>query len=185
MTINDRERLKKLLIENSIFFGKFKLVSGLESDYYIDARRTTLHPLGSYLIGKIFLTEIYKDEKVVAVGGPTLGADPIIGSILSMSANNSRPLNGFIVRKREKGYGIKKLIEGNVKAGDRVAIVEDVVTTGGSVLKAIREVEDIEATVSKILFVVDREEGAKAKIESMGYSYYSIFNVSELIGNHC
>ncbi len=177
----DRERLKLILKENSILLGKFKLSSGMESNYYIDARFTTLHPEGVYLVGKIFLDETLKDSEIGAVGGPTMGADPIVGAILSLSHQNARPLRGFLVRKEEKQYGTGKLIEGNLNPGDRVVIVEDVATTGGSIFKAIDAVKNAGAIVKKVLVIVDREEGAREKLEDMAYEFFSIFKIGELL----
>jgi orotate phosphoribosyltransferase len=179
----ERERLKSILKENSILLGKFKLSSGKESNYYIDARLTTLHPEGIYLVGKIFLDEILKDSEIQAVGGPTIGADPIVGAILVLSHQNVRSLRGFLVRKEEKQHGTSKLVEGNLGLGDKVAIVEDVATTGGSTLRAIDAVESAGAIVKKVLVIVDREEGARETLEDMGYEFFSIFRIGELIVN--
>ncbi len=176
-----KERLKEILQEKSILRGDFTLASGKKSDYYIDARLTTLDAEGVNLIGKIFLEEIKKDSSITAVGGPTMGADPIVGSILVLSYEEDYPLPGFLVRKEEKGHGTGKLIEGNLKPKDRVAMIEDVVTTGGSVIKAINAVRDSGAEVSKLLVIVDREEGAKSKFEEMGVKFFSIFQISELL----
>ncbi len=177
----DRERLKQILKENSILLGKFKLSSGKESNYYIDARLTTLHPEGVHLVGKIFLDEILKDSEIAAVGGPTMGADPIVGSILTLSHQSSHPIRGFLVRKEEKQHGTGKLIEGNLMSGDKVAIVEDVATTGKSILKAIDAVENAGATVEKFLVIVDWEEGARKVLEDLAYEFFSIFKIGELI----
>ncbi|MGB7293625.1 MAG: orotate phosphoribosyltransferase [Thermodesulfobacteriota bacterium] len=179
--ISDREKLKKLLKENSILRGKFTLSSGKESDYYIDARLTTLHPEGLYLVGKIFLEDIVKSPEIKAVGGPTMGADPIVGSILALSIQKGHPLLGFIVRKGEKDHGTGKLIEGNLKSGHSVAIVEDVMTTGRSIFWAIDAVEKSGALVKKVLVIVDREEGGKETIEQKGYEFFSIFQVGEFL----
>jgi orotate phosphoribosyltransferase len=177
----ERERLKLILKENSILRGKYKLSSGKESNYYIDARLTTLHPEGVYLVGKIFLDDILKDSGIKAVGGPTMGADPIVGSILSLSHQIGCPLGGFLVRKEEKQHGTGKIIEGNLRQGDSVAIVEDVATTGGSILKAIEAAEDAGAIVKKVLVIVDREEGARKRLEERGYGFFSIFTIGELL----
>lgn len=179
-----RERLKLILKENSILLGKFKLTSGKESNYYIDARLTTLHPEGVYLVGRIFLDVILRDSEIQAVGGPTIGADPIVGSILALVGAGFKPaptLWGFLVRKEEKLHGTGKLIEGNLKPGDKVAIVEDVATTGGSILKAIDAVERMGAYVKKVLVIVDREEGARGTLEGRGYEFFSIFKIGELL----
>ncbi len=182
VTMSDlKKRLKEILRENSILRGKFTLASGKESDYYIDARLTTLHPEGVSLVGEIFLEEIKKDSSINAVGGPTTGADPIVGSLLVASQKGNHPLAGFLVRKQEKGYGTGKLIEGNLKSGDRAAVVEDVVTTGGSVIKAIDAVRAAGAEVRKVLVIVDREEGADEKFADMGIEFYSIFRISDLL----
>jgi len=180
----ERDRLKLLLKENSILVGKFKLSSGKESNYYIDARLTTLHPEGVYLAGKIFLDVISRDSEIQAVGGPTMGADPIVGSILALVGAGLKPaptLRGFLVRKEEKQHGTGKLIEGNLRSGDKVAIVEDVATTGGSILKAIDAVEGAGAVVRKVLVIVDREEGARRTLEDRGYEFFSIFTIGELL----
>jgi len=176
-----KERLKEILQEKSILRGDFTLASGKKSDYYIDGRLTTLDAEGVNLIGKIFLEEIKKAPSINVVGGPTMGADPIVGSVLALSQETGYPLPGFLVRKEEKGHGTGKLIEGNLKAGDVAAMFEDVVTTGGSVIKAINAVRDSGAEVSKLLVVVDREEGAKARFEEMGIQFFSIFKISDLL----
>jgi len=181
MAQSNRERLKAIIQEKSILKGDFTLASGKKSTYYIDARLTTLDAEGVNLIGKIFLEEIKKDSSITAVGGPTMGADPIVGSVLALSQEAGYTLPGFLVRKEEKGHGTGKLIEGNLKSDDIVAMFEDVVTTGGSVIKAINAVRDCGAEVSKLLVIVDREEGAKSKFEEMGIEFYSIFQISDLL----
>ena len=176
-----KNRLKEILLEKSILRGKFKLASGKESDYYIDGRLTTLDSEGLYLIGKIFLDEIIAEGGINSVGGPTMGADPIVGSVLTHSANQGHSLNGFLVRKEEKHHGTGKLIEGNLNKGDNVAVVEDVITTGGSVLNAINEIERAGGKISIVLVIVDREEGAERKIQKLGLRFFSIFKISELL----
>ncbi|MGI9535341.1 MAG: orotate phosphoribosyltransferase [Thermodesulfobacteriota bacterium] len=176
-----KKRLGEILREKSILKGEFKLASGKTSDYYIDGRLTTLDSEGLKLIGELFLDEILKDPGISAVGGPTMGADPIVGSVLTHSGLKNVGLNGFLVRKEEKQHGTGKLIEGNLIEGDEVAVVEDVVTTGGSVLKAIYALEKAGAKISKVLVIVDREEGAEGKIRELGYDFYSIFKISDLL----
>ncbi|HSC34781.1 MAG TPA: orotate phosphoribosyltransferase [Thermodesulfobacteriota bacterium] len=183
MASEKRDRLKRILLENSILRGKFTLASGRESDYYIDARLTTLHPEGVSLVADIFLSEIKLDPLIVTVGGPTMGADPIVGALLSTSQREDYPLRGFLVRKQEKGHGTGKLMEGNLKPGDNTAVVEDVVTSGGSVLTAIDAVRNAGAVVRKVLVIVDREEGARQKLGELGIDFYSIFTISELLGD--
>lgn len=178
---SDKEKLQRLLRGNSILRGKFLLSSGKESNYYIDARLTTLHPEGVYLVGKLFLEEIVKRPEIKAVGGPTMGADPIVGSLLAISSQAKHPLYGFIVRKDEKEHGTGRLIEGNLKSGYGVAIVEDVITTGRSIFRAIDAVENSGALVKMVLVIVDREEGGRDEIVKRGYEFFSIFQIGELL----
>ncbi len=181
MSLSYRERLKKILQEKSILRGNFTLASGERSDYYIDARLTTLDSEGVNLIGKVFLEEIKKDSSINAVGGPTIGADPIVGAVLSTSYEQDYPMKGFLVRKSEKGHGTGRLIEGDLQRGDKVAIVEDVVTTGGSVIKAIEAVRDRGAQVEKLLAIVDRKEGAETRLRGMGIQFYRVFDIGDLL----
>jgi len=176
-----RKRLMQILKDRSILRGKFKLASGNTTDHYIDGRLTTLDSEGLSLSGEIFLQEILKDPNISAVGGPTIGADPIVGSVLTHSALKNIKLSGFLVRKEAKQHGTGKLIEGNLKKGDRVAVLEDVVTTGGSILKAIDAVQSMGIKVSKILAILDREEGARENLRERGYEFYSIFKLSDLM----
>lgn len=183
MSSEKKDRLKLILLENSILRGKFKLASGKESDYYIDARLTTLDPEGVSLVADIFLEEIRRDPLIASVGGPTMGADPIVGALLGVSHGENYPLRGFLVRKQEKEHGTGKLVEGNLRPGDNAAVVEDVVTSGGSVIMAITAVKNSDANVRKVLVIVDREEGAAAKFRDMGIDFYAIFRISELLGS--
>ena len=177
----NKKKLGEILKERSILKGEFKLTSGKTSDYYIDGRLTTLDSEGLSLIGEIFLEEILKDPEISAVGGPTMGADPIVGSVLTHSGLKKISLNGFLVRKEEKRHGTEKLIEGNLNKGDKVAVVEDVVTTGESILKSIYAIEKAGAEISKVLVIVDREEGGERKFRELGYEFYSIFKISDLL----
>lgn len=176
-----KKRLKLILLGNSILRGKFTLASGKESDYYIDARLTTLDPEGVSLAADIFLEEIRRDPLIKTVGGPTMGADPIVGALLGVSHRENYPLRGFLVRKQEKDHGTGKLVEGNLRPGDNTAVVEDVVTSGGSVITAIDAVKSAGANVRKVLVIVDREEGAAGKFRDMGIDFYAIFRISELL----
>lgn len=183
MASEKKERLKLILLGNSILRGKFTLASGKESDYYIDARLTTLDPEGVSIVADIFLEEIRRDPLIKTVGGPTMGADPIVGALLGESHRGNYPLRGFLVRKQEKEHGTGKMIEGNLRAGDSTALVEDVVTSGGSVITAINAVKSAGAHVRKVLVIVDREEGAAEKFREMGIDFYAIFKISELLGS--
>jgi len=180
-----KERLKKIILEKSYEKRKVILASGKESNFYFDGKQTTLHAEGAYLVGKLMF-EIIKEynEKIEAVGGPTLGADPIATSISLVSYLENSPINAFIVRKEPKGHGKKLWIEGNknLKKGCNVAIVEDVITTGGSILKAINIVKNEGYKIGPIIVLVDREEGGRENIEKEGYQLFSVFKKSDLIG---
>ncbi|MDD5382296.1 MAG: orotate phosphoribosyltransferase [Candidatus Margulisbacteria bacterium] len=166
------EELKKLLVETgAVKTGEFTLSSGKKSNFYIDCRKVTLHPKGAKLIGKIILDKI-KGLKVDAIGGLTLGADPITGAVVTLG-----DLPGFIVRKKEKEHGTKQKIEGLIEPGWKVVIVEDVTTTGASALEAIAAAEAAGARVVKVISVVDREEGAAAALKN--YDFDPILKRSE------
>lgn len=177
-----RERLKQILLEKSVVRGRvFKLASGRTSDFYVDARVTTLDAEGAYLCGRIFL-EMLDDFRVEAVGGYSIGADPIVSSIAVLSFLEKRPLPAFIIRKEEKSHGTMKRIEGNFRSGDRVVLFDDVITSGGSILKGAEEVESQGGKVEAILAVLDREEGGREAIEQAGYPFRSIFRKSDFSG---
>jgi orotate phosphoribosyltransferase len=150
MMLSAKDKLKQLLKEKAVKIGEFTLSSGKKSNFYIDCRKVTLHPEGARLIGEIILEKI-KGLKVDAVGGLTLGADPIIGAVITLSN-----LNGFIVRKAAKEHGTQQKIEGLIESGWKVLIVEDVATTGASALAAIAAAEAAGAKVVKVISVVDR-----------------------------
>ncbi len=176
-----KEKLKEILLKKSVISGReFKLASGRTSTFYVDARITTLDPQGAYLCGKIFL-EILEAFKIDAVGGYSIGADPIVTSIAVLSFQENKPIPAFIIRKEEKSHGTGKVIEGNFPKKGRVAIFDDVVTSGGSILKGASQVEEHEGTVEVVMAVIDREEGGREKIEAAGYKFLSIFTKKELV----
>ena len=149
-----------LLAERSAKRGRFTLASGRESDFYIDARLTTMSPEGLSIIGPLALSALHAAKwNVDAVGGLTLGADPISYAISYASAGSKHPLRAFTVRKEPKAHGTGKLLEGPLREGDRVAVIEDVITTGGSALRAIEAVRSAKALVAGVLALVDRGEG--------------------------
>lgn len=174
-----RQQLKELLLEKSYRLGKFVLASGRTSDYYIDGRITSLDPEGAYLIGNLFMRTI-KAWKAAAVGGLTLGADPIVGAVVALSHHIGFPVRGFIVRKQVKDHGAGKLVEGIINKGDRVVIVEDVVTSGSSAMKAVNAAKELGAQVVGVLAVVDREEGGKETILKEGLKFEALFTATEL-----
>ncbi|MGE5343688.1 MAG: orotate phosphoribosyltransferase [Candidatus Omnitrophota bacterium] len=180
--MNLREQLKDILLKKSVITGReFKLSSGKISNFYVDARITTLDPAGAYCCGKIFL-EMLNDFNVDAVGGYSIGADPIVTSIAVLSYMDGHPIPAFIIRKEEKTHGTGKMIEGNFpKEGGRVAIFDDVVTSGGSILKGAAQVEKQGGKVDVIMSVIDREEGGREELEAAGYKFLSIFTKKDLM----
>jgi orotate phosphoribosyltransferase len=181
--MTERERLKQIIIELSYEKRKVTLASGRESDFYFDGKQTTLHAEGGYLVGRLFYEAIKDVEGVEAVGGITLGADPIATATSIAGHLDGRKLHAFIIRKEPKGHGTGQWLEGrkNLPAGTRVIIVEDVVTTGGSSMKAVRRAEEEGLAVLGIVTLVDREEGGRENIEQEGYWLRTIFTKSELV----
>ncbi|MGD2088193.1 MAG: orotate phosphoribosyltransferase [Candidatus Aminicenantes bacterium] len=176
-----RDRLKQILIEKSVITGReFKLASGKTSTFYVDARITTLHPEGAYLCGKIFL-EMLTDFKVDAVGGYSIGADPIVTAIAILSHQANNPIPAFIIRKEEKSHGTGRIIEGNFPENGKVAIFDDVITSGGSILRGAAQVEKHGGKVEVVMAVLDRQEGGREKIENAGYQFLSIFTKKEFV----
>jgi len=180
--MTDQELLTSLLAERSSKKGHFILASGRESSFYIDARLTTMSPDGLAVIGRLGLSTIQQSGwHVDAVGGMTLGADPVSYAISYASAGLSRPLRAFTVRKEAKTHGTEKLIEGPFRSGDKVVVIEDVITTGGSALRAIEAVRAEGGTVSGVLAVVDREEGGREKLESTGVSVIALATARQIM----
>ena len=173
-----REELLKLVREKAVRQGEHTLSSGKKSDYYIDGKQATLDPRGLLLLGKTILSMLH-GVQVDAIGGPTLGADPIAAAVALLSSQTGRPLKAFIVRKEEKKHGTQKKIEGpELSRGDRVVVVEDVITSGKSVIEAIEALEKMNCRVVKVICLVDREEGAAKALAN--YSFSPIFTKSEL-----
>ncbi len=182
--MNDRQRLKEILLEKSYRQGSFTLTSGKTSDFYIDGKQTTLSAEGAYLCGKLILDIIHRQtEPIQAVGGMTLGADPLVTAVSIVSFLEKRPIPAFIVRKEAKGHGTGNYIEGlkNMPAGCRVALIEDVVTTGGTLLKVIERVEGQGFKVGVVITVVERQEGGTQTLADAGYTLESIFTREELL----
>lgn len=169
-----KNRLLAIIKERAIFLGPRKLASGKMSNCYIDGKLITCDPEGLYLVSKIILSMI-KNDNVDAIGGMTMGADPIAAGVAILSYLEGRPIKAFIVRPAPKDHGMGKLIEGHIQKGWSVVIVEDVITTGGSALKAIKSVEDAGATVKKVIAIVDRCEGAKESLAQKNIPLESIF----------
>ena len=179
--------LYKILKEKSFFTGEFTLASGKKSNYYIDCRLTTLDPEGAWLIGAAIRKTVNDKCKemgisIDSIGGLTLGADPIAlsASMASYQAEDDKTLKPFVVRKAPKEHGKGKQIEGGFKEGDSVVALDDVITTGGSTLKAIEAIENEGGKVEFVLVLVDRQEGGKEIIEESGYKVFSLFTRDEL-----
>ena len=181
--MTDHSALVALLAERSAKRGQFTLASGKQSEYYIDARLTTMSPEGLSLIGPLALSALRQSGwEIDAIGGLTLGADPISYAISYASADSDRPLRAFTVRKQTKTHGTGKMIEGPFREGDRVGIIEDVITTGGSALRAIEAVRTANGVVAGVLALVDREEGGRESLEAAGIPVISLVGVSQIIG---
>jgi len=180
--MTDHEQLVLLLAARSARRGNFTLASGRQSSLYIDARLTTMTPEGQRLIGRLGLDAI-RDAgwRVDAIGGLTLGADPIAYAICHSSADTVRPLRAFTVRKEPKGHGTGKQVEGPLTGGDRAVIVEDVITTGGSAARAVEAVKRVGAIPVAVLALVDREEGGREHLESLGLPVEALTTASEII----
>ena len=183
MKVNFKEQLKNLLVEKAIRYSDtsdFKLASGKMSNFYIDCRKVTHNAEGKYLIGNIIF-DMIRDLPVDAIGGLTLGADPIAAAVSYTAFLNKKPVNAFVVRKEQKDHGLKKLVEGDVQAGSRVVIVDDVITTGGSTIKAITAARAEGLEVAQVIVLVDREEGGKEEIEKYISAVKPLFTKTELL----
>ena len=183
--MDERQRLKELLLEKSYRKGTFTLTSGKTSDFYIDGKQTTLDAEGGYLCGRLLYDLIKQERETIdAVGGMTLGADPLVTAVSIVSFLDDNPIPAFIVRKEAKGHGTGNFIEGkkNLPTGCRVALMEDVVTTGGTLLQVIERVENEGFQVGLIVTVVDRQEGGAEALEKAGYPLKAVFTREQLIG---
>ena len=174
-------QLVDVLKRRSVRWGSFTLASGKQSDLYVDARLTSLSPDGAPLIGQLLAATISPD--VVAIGGPVTGADPIVGATIVSAAANGRSLFGFMVRKKAKEHGRGRVVEGvdNLPSGAKVVVVEDTVTTGGSLLRALEHVEAAGLVVDEVVVVVDREEGAAERIRAAGYRFRALVGRTHLL----
>jgi orotate phosphoribosyltransferase len=175
-----RSELLQLIKREAYFREKIILSSGKESDFYIDARRITLKAEGAYLCAQLIL-DLVKDDKLDAIGGPTLGADPVLGAIGVLSCQAGKPLNTFIIRKAPKPHGKQQQLEGPLlKEGTRVVIIDDVATTGKAFLQSIDVLNAMNLKIIKAICIVDRNEGAKEALAEKGVELLSIFNISEI-----
>jgi len=178
MSGDDRSQLIDLFRQRALRFGEFTLASGRTSSYYVDKMQITLHS-GGLACACRGLTRLLSDVEYDAVGGMTIGADPIVGGLLTIAAAEGRELEGFLVRKEPKGHGTKQFIEGPLQAGQRAVIIEDVVTTGGSAIAAIDRVEDFGARVVQVVAIVDRLEGGAETFAKRGVPYRSLLTIED------
>jgi orotate phosphoribosyltransferase len=175
--MTDREALLQLIKDRAVVHGKVILSSGREADYYVDLRRVTLDAEAAPLIGRVML-ELIADLKIDAVGGLTLGADPVATAMLHQAAAQGRRLDAFVVRKEGKAHGLQRRIEGPDVAGKRVLAVEDTSTTGGSVLTAVEALRDAGAEVVAVAVIVER--GAADAIAAAGLPYRAAYSLADL-----
>jgi orotate phosphoribosyltransferase len=182
--MSDRARLAQLLTERSVRRGDFVLASGARSSYYVDCRTTTTSAEGQFLVGQLGW-ELLRASGLepVAVGGLTMGADPVAYAIAHTSWGSGEPVDAFSVRKQPKDHGTGKRIEGNFAPGRRVVVIEDVITSGGSALQACDAVEAEGGKVLGVLALLDRESGGKEAIEARGYRVLTLFRISDLLSD--
>ena len=175
--MTSRDALKNEILTKAVIHGKVILSSGKEADYYVDLRRVTLDAVAAPLVGEVML-ELTKDLDFDAVGGLTLGADPVATAMMHVAGRNGRKLDSFVVRKAEKAHGLQRRIEGPDVKGRRVLAVEDTSTTGGSVMTAVEALREAGATVVAVAVIVER--GAAPLIEKEGLKYLAAYQLADL-----
>ena len=176
--MNDRQQLLDLVSEHALQRGEFTLASGKKANYYLDCRKLTLHPVGANVIGRGML-EMLSGAMPDAVGGMAIGADPITASIVTLAGQREWPLRGFIVRKEPKGHGTGQQVEGPVKPGDRVAIVEDVITSGGSAIAAVKAARQFGLVVEGVYAIIDRLAGGQQAFAELGVPLTTLCTVDD------
>jgi orotate phosphoribosyltransferase len=177
--MDDRDQLLAQVREKAVVHGRVTLSSGKEADYYVDLRRVTLDAEAAPLVGRVML-DLTRDWEYDAVGGLTLGADPVATAMLHAAAAQGRRLDAFVVRKAEKAHGLQRRIEGPDVAGRRVLAVEDTSTTGGSVLTAVDALREAGADVVGVAVIVDRSTGARQRVEEAGCDYRFAIGLDDL-----
>lgn len=179
--MTDHESLRRLLLERSVQRGDFTLASGRKSSYYIDCRPTTMSAEGLVLIGRMGWAAVQAAGwQPAGVGGLTMGADPVAYAIAAASLGSNTPVDAFSVRKHTKDHGTGRLIEGNFRSGDAVVVVEDVITSGESARTAISTIEQAGGRVLGIVAVVDRQEGGRRSLETLGHTVVALTTVRDL-----
>jgi len=175
--MTSRDQLKEQILTKAVVHGKVILSSGKEADYYVDLRRVTLDAIAAPLVGQVML-DLTKDLEFDAVGGLTLGADPVATAMMHVAAQQGRTLDAFVVRKAEKAHGLQRRIEGPDVKGRRVLAVEDTSTTGGSVMTAVEALKEAGAIVVAVAVIVER--GAAPLIQENGLEYRAAYQLSDL-----
>lgn len=174
-----RDRLLDLFCQLAYQEGDFVLSSGQRSSYYINGKQVTLHPQGALAIGRVLLSQLPTDTQAVA--GLTLGADPIVSAVSVVSAYENRPIPALIIRKEAKGHGTRAYIEGpSLPEGANVVVLEDVVTTGQSAMKAVERLRDAGYTVNKVISLIDRLQGGAEFYQSVGLQFQAVFTITDL-----
>ena len=177
----DKAELFKLLKVQAFSRGQFVLSSGKTSDFYLDARLVSLSPAGAYYTAKIML-DMVKNDNISAIGGPTLGADPMVGAIASLSHQAGKPVNTFIIRKQPKAHGKQQQIEGPaLPEGGRIVIIDDVATTGKAFVESIEVLAKMKIKPVKAICIIDRGEGAREAVAKYGVPLQSIFTIQEFL----
>lgn len=174
----DRPLLIKLFHERALKFGDFTLASGKKSTYYLDGKQISLHSAGLRQVSEGLL-DLLQDVPFDAIGGMSIGADPIVGGVLTVAAERGQSLSGFLVRKESKGHGTKKYIEGPVDPGMKVVVIDDVVTTGGSALEACDRILEFGCEVVCVVGIVDRKEGGATNFANRGFGFRSLLTIED------
>lgn len=178
-SMNKIDQLKEIVRHDAVKFGKFTLSSGKESDLYVDLRKVTLNPVGASIIGSL-ISDIIKNRKVDAVGGMSVGADPIAVATSLAAYQEGREIMAFLVRKAQKTHGTGNVIEGPIKPGQRALVVEDVITTGASTIAAIERIKEAGLEIELVVAIFDRCEGGREAIEALGYEVRSLLTRHDL-----
>jgi orotate phosphoribosyltransferase len=175
----ERDALAALIRQKALRFGEFTLASGKKATYYLDCKQVTLDPTGARLVAEGILDLLAGSPLPAAIGGMVIGADPITAAVVTMSSVRGTPIAGFMIRKESKGHGTNQYVEGPVRPGDDVVIVEDVVTTGGSSLAAIERAEAYGLKVVRVIGIVDRMEGGGPAFADRGYRFSTLFSIRD------
>ncbi len=178
-----KHRLIELIIDKAFKYSEepvFKLVSGRLSNYYFNCKTITLHPEGMHVVGNI-IYDMVRTLSPAGIGGLTLGADPISNAVAYTSYLKGTPIESFVIRKTAKAHGTMQWIEGNVKAGDRVVIVDDVITTGKSTIEAVNRAREANLDIVKVIAMIDRQEGGRENIEALGLAVEAVVTREEVM----